>query len=67
MLDLDICSDCFDKLIDRFAEDKLHIEIGKASCYCYDDMDVTVQLNDGATMETVTMQLYEDLSDRLSA
>lgn len=39
MLDLDICSDCFDKLIDRFAEDKLHIAIGKASCYCYDDIE----------------------------
>jgi hypothetical protein len=67
MLDLDICSDCFDKLIDRFAEDKLHIAIGKASCYCYDDIDVTLQLSDGVDMETATKQLYENFDEKWSA
>lgn len=37
------------------------------SSYCYDDVDETLQLNDGVAMETITKQLYEDLNDRLSA
>ena len=51
----------------KIAEDKLHIAIGKASCYCYDDIDVTLQLSDGVDMKTVTKQLHEDFSERLSA
>lgn len=37
------------------------------SSYCYDDVDVTLQLNDGVAMETATKLLYEDLNERLSA
>ena len=37
------------------------------SSYCYDDMDVTLQLNNGVDMEIVTKQLYEDFCERLSA
>lgn len=51
----------------EIAEDKLHIAIGKASCYCYDDIDVTLQLSNGVDMETVTKQLYENFDERLSA
>ena len=60
-------ADTFDFTIEKIAENKLHIAIGKASCYCYDDIDVTMQLSDGVDMETVTKQLYEDYSERLSA
>lgn len=51
----------------EIAEDKLHIAIGKESCYCYDDIDVILQLSDGVDMETVTKQLYEDLNEKWSA
>lgn len=62
-----IFADTIDFTYEKIAEDKLHIAIGKASCYCYDDIDVTLQLSDGVTMENVTKQLYEDFSERLSA
>lgn len=51
----------------EIAEGNLHIAIGKESCYCYDDIDVTLQLSDGVDMETVTKQLYEDLNEKWSA
>lgn len=62
-----IFADTLDFTFEKIGEDKLHIAIGKMSSYCYDDIDVTFQLNDGVTMETVTKQLYEDLNERLSA
>lgn len=62
-----IFADTIDFSYEKIAEDKLLISIGKASCYCYDDIDVTLQLSDGVDMETVTKQLYEDFSERLSA
>lgn len=62
-----IFADTIDFAYEKIAEDKLHIAIGKASCYCYDDIDVTLQLSDGVDMETATKQLYEDFSERLSA
>lgn len=62
-----IFADTLDFTFEKIGEDKLHIAIGKMSSYCYDDIDVTLQLNDGVTMETVTKQLYEDFSERLSA
>ena len=62
-----IFADTIDFSYEKIAENKLHIEIGKASCYCYDDIDVTLQLSDGVDMETATKLLYEDLNERLSA
>ena len=62
-----IFADTIDFSYEKIAEDKLHIAIGKASCYCYDDIDVTVQLSDGVDIETATKELYEDLNERLSA
>ena len=62
-----IFADTIDFTYEKIAEDRLLISIGKASCYCYDDIDVTLQLNDGVTIESVTKQLYEDFSERLSA
>lgn len=62
-----IFADTLDFTFEKVGEDQLHIAIGKMSSYCYDDIDVTLQLNDGVAMETVTKQLYEDLNERLSA
>lgn len=62
-----IFADTIDFSYEKIAEDKLSISIGKASCYCYDDIDVTLQLSDGVDMETATKELYEDLNERLSA
>ena len=62
-----IFADTIDFTYEKIAENKLHIAIGKASCYCYDDIDVTLQLSDGVDMETATKELYEDLNERLSA
>lgn len=62
-----IFADTLDFTFEKISEDQIHIAIGKMSSYCYDDMDVTLQLSDGVTMETVTKQLYEDLNERLSA
>lgn len=44
----------------KISADKRHIAIGKVSCYCYDDVDVGLQLSDSVDMEIVTKQLYED-------
>lgn len=62
-----IFADTIDFSYEKIAEDKLSISIGKASCYCYDDIDVTLQLSDGVTMETATKQLHENFDERLSA
>lgn len=62
-----IFANTLDFTFEKISEDKIHVAIGKMSGYCYDDMDVTLQLNDGVTIKTITEQLYEDLSDRLSA
>jgi hypothetical protein len=62
-----IFADTLDFTFEKISEDRIHVAIGKMSSYCYDDIDVTLQLNEGATVEEVTKQLYEDLNDRLSA
>lgn len=62
-----IFADTIDFSYEKIAEDKLFISIGKASCYCFDDIDVILQLSVGVTMETATKLLYEDLNERLSA
>lgn len=62
-----IFANTLDFTFEKIGEDKVHVSIGKMSSYCYDDMDVTLQLNDGVTIKTIIEQLYEDLSDRLSA
>ena len=62
-----IFADTIDFTYEKIAEDKLSISIGKASCYCYDDIDVTLQLSDDVDMETATKQLYENFDERLSA
>lgn len=62
-----IFADTIDFTFEKIGEDSIHVAIGKMSSYCYDDMDVTLQLNDGVDMETVIKQLYEDLNERLSA
>lgn len=61
-----IFADTIDFSYEKIAENELHIAIGKASCYCLDDTDVTLQLSDGVDMETATKLLYEDLNERLS-
>lgn len=38
--------DTLDFTFEKISEDKLHIAIGKMSSYCYDNIDVTLQLND---------------------
>lgn len=62
-----IFADTIDFSYEKIAENELHIAIGKASCYCYDDIDVTLQLSDGVIMETATKQLHEDFSEKFSA
>lgn len=62
-----IFADTIDFTYEKIAENKLLISIGKASCYCFDDIDMILQLSDGVTMETVTKQLYENFDERLSA
>lgn len=62
-----IFADTIDFTFEKISEDKIHIAIGKMSSYCYDDIDVILQLNECVAMEEVTKQLYEDLNDRLSA
>lgn len=62
-----IFADTIDFTYEKIAENKLLISIGKASCYCFDDIDVTLQLSDGVDMETVAKQLYENFDERLSA
>lgn len=62
-----IFADTIDFTFEKISEDSIHIAIGKASCYCFDDIDVTLQLSDGVDMENATKLLYEDLNERLSA
>lgn len=62
-----IFADTIDFTFEKISEDSIHVEIGKKSSYCYDDMDVTLQLNNDVAMETVTKMLYENLNDRLPA
>ncbi len=62
-----IFADTIDFTYEKIAENKLHIAIGKASCYCFDDIDVTLQLSDGVDMETATKQLYENFDEKWSA
>ena len=62
-----IFADTIDFTYEKIAENKLHIAIGKASCYCYDDIDVTLQLSDDVDMETATKQLYKNFDEKLSA
>ena len=62
-----IFANTLDFTFEKISENSIHVAIGKMSSYCYDDIDVTLQLNDSVAMETVTKQLYEDFSERLSA
>lgn len=62
-----IFADTIDFTFEKISEDSIHIAIGKASCYCYDDIDVTLQLSDGVDMETATKQLYENFDEKWSA
>lgn len=62
-----IFADMIDFSYEKIAENELHIAIGKASCYCYEDIDATLQLSDGVTMETATKQLHKDFSEKFSA
>lgn len=62
-----IFADTIDFTFEKISEDSIHIAIGKASRYCFDDIDVTLQLSDGVDMENATKLLYEDLNERLSA
>ncbi len=62
-----IFADTIDFSYEKITEDKLLISIGKASCYCYDDIDVTLQLSDGVDMKTATKQLYENFDEKWSA
>ena len=62
-----IFADTIDFTFEKIGENQIHIAIGKMSSYCYDDVDVTLQLNDGVAMETATKLLYEDFNERLSA
>lgn len=62
-----IFANTLDFTFEKIGDDKVHVSIGKMSSYCYDDMDVTLQLNNGVDMEIVTKQLYEDFCERLSA
>lgn len=61
-----IFADTIDFTFEKISEDSIHIAIGKASCYCYDDIDVTLQLSDGVDMETATKQLYENFDEKWS-
>lgn len=62
-----IFADTLDFTFEKISENSIHVAIGKMSCYCYDDIDVALQLSDGVDMETVTKQLYEDPNEKLSA
>lgn len=62
-----IFADTIDFSYEKITEDKLHIAIGKASCYCYDDIDVTLQLSDDVDMETATKLLYKNFDEKWSA
>ena len=61
-----IFADTIDFTFEKISEDSIPIAIGKASCSCYDAIDVTLQLSDGVIMETATKQLYENFDERLS-
>lgn len=41
-----IFADTLDFTFEKIAENQIHIAIGKMSSYCYDNIDVTLQLND---------------------
>ena len=45
----------------KISEDQSRVAIGKMSSYCYDDVDVTLQLNDGVTMDKIIDQLFEKI------
>ena len=60
-----IFADTLDFTFEKIGENQIHVAIGKMSSYCYDDIDVTLQLNNGVAMEEVTKQLYEDLNEKL--
>lgn len=60
-----IFADTLDFTFEKISENSIHVAIGKMSSYCYDDMDVTLQLNEGVAMEAVTKQLYENLNEKL--
>lgn len=54
-----IFADTLDFQYEPIADDKLFISIGKKSAYCFNEIDVTLQLANGVQTDTVTGQLYE--------
>lgn len=56
-----IFADTLDFTFKDISEDQIRVAIGKMSSYCYDDVDVTLQLNDGVTMDKIIDQLFEKI------
>lgn len=56
-----IFADTLDFTFKKISKDQIHVAIGKMSSYCYDDVDVTLQLNDGVTMDKIIDQLFEKI------
>lgn len=56
-----IFADTIDFTFKKISEDQIRVAIGKMSSYCYDDVDVTLQLNDGVTMDKIIDQLFEKI------
>lgn len=56
-----IFADTLDFTFKKISEDQIRVAIGKMSSYCYDDVDVTLQLNDGVTMDKIIDQLFEKI------
>lgn len=57
----EIFTDTLDFTFKKISEDQIRVAIGKMSSYCYDDVDVTLQLNDGVTMDKIIDQLFEKI------
>ncbi len=56
-----IFADTIDFTFKKISEGQIRVAIGKMSSYCYDDVDVTLQLNDGVTMDKIIDQLFEKI------
>lgn len=56
-----IFADTLDFAFKKISEGQIRVAIGKMSSYCYNDVDVTLQLNDGVTMDKIIDQLFEKI------
>ena len=56
-----IFADTLDFTFKEISEGQIRVAIGKMSSYCYNDVDVTLQLNDGVTMDKIIDQLFEKI------